>query len=84
MWYRELQIAIIEKDTQKIGELVNSMPHFKTIDEMSRAQHLLVEAGSLIDTLREEAALTMKQLKKHIDFLKSTQDSAPNKLDLRS
>jgi hypothetical protein len=44
---------------------------------------LLREAMELIYTLKDETALTLKQLKKNIDFLKSTQTQTQNRLDVR-
>ena len=82
MWHSELEIAIIEKDTQKISDLINSLPHFETVDEMKQAHCLMAEAADLIDAMRDEALLTMKHLKKHIDFLRSTQDPHENRFDI--
>jgi hypothetical protein len=84
MWHSELEIAIIEKDSQKIGELVNSLPDFKTVNEMKEAQYLLAEADDLLNDMREDAANTMRHLKKHIEFLKSTQEPSQNGFDMIS
>ena len=41
MWFDELEIAIIEKDSQKIGDLINSLPYFNKVDEtLAQGLHL--------------------------------------------
>ncbi len=84
MWVNKLQIAIIEKNTDNIDNLLDNMPKFRTKEEMISAQYLLREALELLYTLKDETALTMKQLKKSIDFLKSTEYHTSNRLDIRS
>lgn len=84
MWLNKLEIAIVEKDAQKIQEVLDMPFDFSTVAEMKRAQYLLAEASELLHELKGATAATMKQLKKNMDFLKSTQQKAPNRLDIRS
>ena len=84
MWLKELQIAIIEQNTKKIGELLENPVEFTSFEEMKRAQYLLAEASELLHTLKDKTATTMQQLKKNIDFLKVTERKNPNRLDIRS
>jgi uncharacterized protein YjgD (DUF1641 family) len=84
MWINKLEVAIIEKNTDAIDELMGVTPELKNSKEIERAMYLLREATELIYTLKDETALDMKRLKKHIDFLKSTQSQNINKLDIRS
>ena len=37
MWLNKLQIAIIEKDTEKLDELLENLPEFENKDEMQKA-----------------------------------------------
>ena len=83
MWIKKLQIAIIEKNADAIGELMKITPKFENPKEIENAMYLLREAAELLYTLKDETALSMKQLKKHIDFLKSTQPATKNKLDIK-
>lgn len=83
MWIKKLQIAIIEKDADAINTLIETMPKFENIKDIESAMYLLREANEIIHTLKNETALTMKQLKKNIDFLESTQPQIKNLLDLR-
>ena len=84
MWLKELQSAIIKKDENALENLLNSPFKSDDIDEMKRAQFLLLEAIKVIEELKNETKITMIQLKKNIDFLNSTQLSADNKFDIRS
>jgi hypothetical protein len=84
MWINKLKIAIIEKDTDAIDKLMETTPKFENTKEIETAMYLLREAAELMYTLKDETAVTMRQLKKNIDFLKSTQPQTANKLDLRS
>lgn len=83
MWIKKLQIAIIEKNTDAIDTLLEETPEFKNKKEIESAIYLLREAMELIYTLKDETALTMKQLKKNIDFLNSTQTQTQNRFDAR-
>jgi len=84
MWLSELKIAVIEKDTDKINSLLDNLPDLKTKEESEEAIYLLKEASNIVHALKDETASTMRQMKKNIDFLKSTQEKAPSKLDLKS
>ncbi|MDD2905982.1 MAG: hypothetical protein PHH41_01000 [Sulfurimonas sp.] len=84
MWLKGLQIAIVEKDTQKIQEALDAPFDFSTPEEMRRAQYLLAEASELLHELKDATSATMKQLRKNMDFLKVTEQKSPNKLDIRS
>lgn len=84
MWSKALQIAIIEKNPQKIQELVETPLNFATPEEVREAQYLLAEASALMYELKEDTYKTMQQIKKNIDFLKSTQAKTPHKFDIKS
>jgi hypothetical protein len=83
MWLNNLQIAIIEKDADKIGDLVKGELSFDTLEEVEKAQYLLAEAAKLIDAMKEETSEVMKKLKKNKEFLEATSDKKNQKLDLR-
>ena len=70
MWLKEFQIAIIEKDTQKIDELISVPLKFDSVDDMKSAMYLLAEASKLLHGLKDETKQTIIQLKKNIDFQK--------------
>ena len=84
MWIKKLQIAIIEKNPDEIGALMNETLEFKDKKDIETAMYLLKEANELMHTLKDETAFTLRQLKKNINFLKSTQTQTHNRLDVRS
>jgi len=83
MWINKLQIAIIEKDADAIDALMKETLEFEDKKDIETAMYLLQEAMELIYTLKDETALTLKQLKKNINFLKSTQVQTHSRLDVR-
>lgn len=84
MWLEELQIAIIQKDTQRLDELLGVELKFNSTSEIESAVCLLSEASKMLHEMKSETASVMLQLKKNIDFLKSTQERSSNGLDIRS
>lgn len=83
MWINKLQIAIIEKDADAIDALMKETLEFEDKKNIETAMYLLREAMELIHTLKDETALTLRQLKKNINFLKSTQVQTHSRLDVR-
>ena len=83
MWHKEMQIALVEQDTDKLAQLIQKPLEFETLEEMQSAQYLLAEAVKLLKTLQNETSITMKKIKQNIDFLKATQDKTTSKLDKR-
>jgi len=84
MWNDEFKIALIEKDTQRLEELVNVELKFDTFEEIEEAMYLIKEANRLFTKLKDETAVSLNQLKKNIDFLKATQSPFKNRLDITS
>ena len=84
MWLKKLQLAIIEQNPKGIDALVKEMPEFENVDEMKRASALISEALKLLHRLKNETGTSLKQLKKHKDFLESTMQSQTNRLDITS
>ncbi len=83
MWLNKLQIAIIEKDTEKLDKLLDNLPEFDNLDDMKKASYLLKEALGLLYKLKDETSESMKQIKKNLDFINSTLDKPKNKLDVK-
>ena len=84
MWLTELQIAIIEKNPQRISALIADMPTFKSVAEMQSASCLIKEALKLIHQLKDETGETLKKLQKHKDFLNSATANKTAKFDISS
>lgn len=83
MWLTKLKIAIIEKDTDTLSKLMDNLPQLESKEEMIEAVYLIREAAELVYTLQDETSDSMKQIKKNLHFLKSTQENKINKLDIK-
>lgn len=83
-WINSLKIAIIEKNPEALEKLLDDLPQFSELEDMKAAESLLKEAGVFMHELKDETAKSMKQIKKHIDFLNSTQAPSSSKLDIKS
>ena len=84
MWLNRLKIALIEKNTDAIDTLLDETPDLKDVEEMKEASYILREVAVLLHELQDETAKNMKQLKKHIDFMGSTQAPRVSRLDIKS
>lgn len=85
MWLNKLKIAIIEKDTKLLDELLNNLPELSDPKEIEQALYLLREATELLYTLKDETQHSMEQIQKNLKFLKSTNFSNTlNRLDIKS
>ncbi|MFK5937006.1 MAG: hypothetical protein QM497_01305 [Sulfurimonas sp.] len=84
MWLTKIKIAIVEKNSEKINLLLEEVPKFESTQDIEEAMYLLKEATQLISTLKDDTKQSMIQLKKNINFLKSTQAPSANKLDIKS
>ena len=84
MWLNSLKIAIVEKNTDKIDELLNDLPQLESKEEIEEALYLLREATELVHTLKDETAHSMRQIKKNLQFLRSTDIPTSTKLDIKS
>ena len=84
MWLNNLKIAIVEKNTDKINELLDDLPQLEKAEEIEEAIYLLREASELIHTLQDETSHSMRQIKKNLQFLRSTEIPTSKRLDIKS
>ena len=84
MWLKELKVSIANQDTDTIDKLLNDMPQFSELAKMKEAMYLLKEASALAQKLQDETSASMKQIKRNINFIKSTQVSTSTTLDISS
>jgi len=82
MWLKELKIAVIEKDTDKISALLDDLPQLEDMKEIEESLFLLQAARELFESLKKDTQDSMTQMRKSINFLKSTQAPKTAKLDL--
>jgi hypothetical protein len=84
MWLTKLKIAIIEKNPDALNKLLDDIPQLQSPKEIEEAVYLLKEATALVNNLKDETKASMKQIKKNLDFLRSTDIPTSKKLDIRS
>jgi len=84
MWHNKLKIAIVNKDTDAIDSLLDNMPEFSEVSKMQEAMYLLKEVSSLAKMLQDETTISMKQIKRNINFLKSTNLDTSSTLNITS
>lgn len=84
MWLTKLKIAVVEKNPNALSKLLSDVPQPENQKEIEEALFLLREATALMKNLKEETQASMRQIKKNLDFLRSTDISTSKKLDIRS
>jgi len=84
MWHKAFTIAIIEKDSKKLNDLMDSMPKFEKKADIESALSLIQEAKIFIESLQNETQASMIQMQKNIKFLKATQAPRTSSLDISS
>jgi len=87
MWLKSLEIALAQRDIEALDTLLReplTPQMFETLDEMKKAQFLLLEAAKIITELKDQSRATMIQLKKNIDFMRVSEQKSPNRFDIRS
>jgi len=84
MWLNKLKSAIITKNIKELELLMDELPSFEKKEDIDSGLYLLEEAKNIVSELKNETQLTMIQIKKNIDFMKSTQTQKTAKFDIIS
>ena len=84
MWLSKLKIALVQKDIDSLNDLVKDLPTFTNKKDIQEAMYLSREVVSVFQTLKDETELSMKLIKKNLEFLKSTHINTATKLDITS
>ncbi len=71
-WIKNLKIAIIEEDENKIDNLIQQLPQFNSLEQMQEAAHLMQEAYKLLKLKKDHAAASLLKIKKQKEFLQTT------------
>jgi len=83
MWLSKLKIAVIEKDVVKLKKLLDNVPKLQEDREVQEALYLLEEATLQMQKSKDEVLVSMRQIKKNVDFLRSTETGSLKNLDIR-
>ncbi|MDQ7045246.1 MAG: hypothetical protein Q9M32_04955, partial [Sulfurimonas sp.] len=65
MWLKQLTIAIVEKDTDKLSKLMEEVPELTKKEDLDSAICLLAEATQLTTSLRDDTQKSMIQMQKN-------------------
>ena len=84
MWLTKLKIAIVERNTNSISKLLEDIPHLEDKSEIQEAIYLLKEATLMVESLKNKTSSSMKQVRKNLDFLRSTDIPTSKRLDIKS
>lgn len=84
MWLNQLKIAIVQKDMELLDSLLGDIPQLQDEKEIESALYLLQEAAALMQSLKDETTSSMRQIKKNLDFLNSTEANKTAKFDITS
>jgi hypothetical protein len=84
MWIKEFEIALIEKNSDRLLELLDEELEFDTSQDITKAMYLVKQANELFKDLKRETGLSMKVLKQNIDILNAADSPTINKLDITS
>ncbi|WP_228448166.1 hypothetical protein [Sulfurospirillum diekertiae] len=74
-WIESFTIAIIEENYTHIGDLIESVPQFETVDEAITACALIQEALIMIQREKESTFEAMQKLKKTRQFIDTSTES---------
>lgn len=83
MWLTNLKIAIIDQNIDKINQLLDTPPQLENPKEIEESIYLLKEASNLLHTLKETTSISIQQMKKNIEFLKSTREPNIGNFDIK-
>jgi len=84
VWLNQLKIALVQKDMELLGSLLDDIPALKDAKDIEIALHLLQEATVIVQELKDETTTSMTQIKKNIDYLNSAVGDKTAKFDITS
>ncbi len=83
-WHNSFIAALAEEDEKRLADLLDSMPPFESIEEMSGALELIREASERFEAKRSQLRRQMNELDKEKRFLTSTGGKDDSLLDIHS
>ena len=74
-WIKNFTIAIVEENYEMIGTLIESVPHFETLEEAQTACALIQEALMIMERTKLDTYEAMQKIKKTRNFIDNATDS---------
>ena len=84
MWLNQLKVAVVQRDTELLSSLLDDIPTLEDAQDIETALYLLQEATTIMQQLKDETAVSMKQIKKNIDYLNSSVADQKSQFDVTS
>ena len=84
MWLNQLKVAVVQRDTELLSSLLDDIPALEDAQDIETAIYLLQEATTIMHQLKDETAVSMKQIKKNIDYLNSSVADQKSQFDVTS
>ena len=84
MWLDRLKVAIVQKDTDLLEDLLQELPELTSKEDLDSAVTLIAQAVEMVQILKDETARSMQQIKKTKEFLESTLRQKAHQLDTLS
>jgi len=81
-WLKDFKIAIIEKDFNKIEQMINDIPKFDTLEENQEALSLVKQANEITLQQREMILKEMQRVKNIKKFLTENQYEKKGEFDI--
>lgn len=82
VWLNNLKIAIVQKDTNLLDELLSNMPQEASLEEIESALVLMGEAISMMEELKSSTLISMQNIKKNLKFLQNDEITSTSRLDI--
>ena len=77
-------MAVVQRDTELLSSLLDDIPTLEDAQDIETAIYLLQEATTIMQQLKDETAVSMKQIKKNIDYLNSSVADQKSQFDVTS
>jgi len=84
VWLNQLKVAVVQRDTELLSSLLDDVPALEDAQDIETAIYLLQEATTIMQQLKDETAVSMKQIKKNIDYLNSSVADQKSQFDVTS
>ncbi len=83
MWINSFKLAVIKKDIEKISNLLDEIPKDLSLEQMQEASAYISEALKLLEDMKFNTSKEIVEVKKKIEFIKSSQKNPNKVLDIK-
>ncbi len=84
MWLNDLKVALVLQDIKKMEQLLDNIPTLENLEDIKQAKLLIDQMLEVVTQKKEQTTLSMKKIRKNLDFLNATAAQKKHKLDIFS